>query len=267
MRTSRMTIHRASQRLGKKLLQNPAPLEKLPGQGKKHVTADGAMIHIRNEGWKEAQVGAVYEVDSKRRTEAIAYATSLGKRAELGHELYRLCGQPESNETKEMAFVSDAAKWLDEMQELNFPHATRIVDQWHAKEYIWDVTNQFYATGSKKAKQWGEAKVELLSLGKQNPLQRSLSHLRPRTAGQKEVLRNTKRYFRNHGHKMDYPRYEQMGFHIGSGVVEGACQHVIQSRFKRAGMRWSRNGAENLLALRGLHVNHQWQLLTDYQQN
>ena len=65
----------------------------------------------------------------------------------------------------------------------------------------------------------------------------------------------------------DYPCYQRKGFHIGSGVAEGACKHVIQSRFKRTGMRWSRPGAENLLALRNLHVNDHWELLQNYQQN
>lgn len=91
--------------------------------------------------------------------------------------------------------------------------------------------------------------------------------MQPRTKKQKEVLENAQRYFENHGHKMDYPRYEQMGFHIGSGVAEGACKHVIQGRFKKAGMRWSRAGIQNLLPLRSLHVNQQWDVLANCQRN
>jgi len=32
-------------------------------------------------------------------------------------------------------------------------------------------------------------------------------------------------------------------------------------------MRWSRQGAENLLALRSLHVNDEWEFLRNYQKN
>jgi hypothetical protein len=266
-KTGRMTIHRTAQVLGGKLKNNAPRICAPSGKGKKHVTADGALIHIRSEGWKEAQVGAVYHVNASRKGTDIVYTTGLGKRAALGDDLYNTSGAPEAHETRGTAFVSDAAKWLDEIKELHFPLATRIVDEWHAREYLWDVANHFYETGSQKAKLWGEEKVKQLKAGNQQTLRRSLSQMKPRTKTQKEVLKDTKRYFQNHGHKMDYPRYKKMGFHTGSGVAEGACKFVIQSRFKRAGMRWSRTGAENLLALRTLHVNQRWDLLKDYQRN
>jgi len=262
-----MTIHRSVQKLGSKLKEKAPELPRLSGVGKQHVTADGVMVNIREEGWKEAQVGAAYEVNESREATEIIYAMGLGERAQLGDKLYRLSGAPEAKETRGMAFVSDAASWLDEMQQLHFPHATRIVDQWHAREYVWNVANEFYGLGDKKAKEWGEAKVEKLKTGEQNSLQQSLNQMRPKTKKQKEVLENAQRYFENHGDKMDYPRYEEMGFHVGSGVAEGACKHVIQGRFKKAGMRWSRPGIKNLLPLRSLHVNQEWDILINYQRN
>ena len=42
---------------------------------------------------------------------------------------------------------------------------------------------------------------------------------------------------------------------VGSGSVEGACKHVIQARFKRAGMRWKRQGFLNVLELRLSRLN------------
>jgi hypothetical protein len=45
------------------------------------------------------------------------------------------------------------------------------------------------------------------------------------------------------------------GLAVGSGAAEGACKHVIQSRFKRAGMRWKQPGFLNVLALRIAHLN------------
>lgn len=266
-KTGAMTIHRTVQTLGEKVDQKPPEHAPLSGKGKKHVTADGVMIYIREEGWKEAQVGAVYEVDAAREATEILYTSALGKRETLGEELYRLAGSPEAKETEGMGFVSDAAKWLDEMQELLFPLAIRIVDQWHAREYVWDVANEFYGTGSRKAKEWGGEKVEELKAGNQAALQRAFSQMKSKTKKQREVLKDTTRCFRNHGGKMNYPHYVEMGFHIGSGVAEGACKHVIQSRFKRAGMRWSRPGAEKLMALRNLLVNRKWELLADYQRN
>jgi len=41
-----------------------------------------------------------------------------------------------------------------------------------------------------------------------------------------------------------------MGLMIGSGPVESACKVVVGQRLKQAGMRWTREGADAILALR-----------------
>lgn len=266
-KTGRMTIHRCVQSLGRKLQKDRPQLPALKDDGKTHVTADGTMIHIREEGWKEALVGAVYTVDEEREATEIHYTTRLGNRPALGEELYELAGRPEWKASEGIAFVADGANWIDEIQQMHFPLAIRIIDQWHVREYLWDVANEFYEQGSPKAQGWAKEKVRLLKRNKQQSLKQSLCRMAPSTKKQRELLSDTKRYFQNHGHQMNYPRYQKMGFHVGSGVAEGACKHVIQSRFKRAGMRWSRSGAGNLLALRNLHVNDQWALLSNYQLN
>lgn len=266
-KTGSMTIHRTAQALGQKLRQTPPAVVLAAPQDKRHVTADGAMIHIREEGWKEALVGAVYEVDESREATEIVYAARLGNRPALGEDLYRLAGQPESQASRGIAFVADGANWLDEIKELQFPFATRIIDQWHAREYLWGIANEFYEQGSPKAQAWAKEKIKLLKRNQQQSLKQSFCRMEPKTKKQREILSDTKQYFKNHGHQMNYPLYQRKGFHIGSGVAEGACKHVIQSRFKRAGMRWSRPGAENLLALRTLHINDKWDLLGNYQRN
>ena len=43
------------------------------------------------------------------------------------------------------------------------------------------------------------------------------------------------------------PRHR--GLAVGAGAVEGVCTHVMQSRFKRAGMRWKPPGLLHVLAL------------------
>ena len=266
-KTGGMTIHRTAQGLGQKIRQSPPEISLISEPNKRHVTADGAMIHIRGEGWKEALVGAVYEGDESREATEIVYAARLGNREALGHELYRLAGRPESEASQRMAFVADGANWLDEIKDLQFPLATRIIDQWHAREYLWNLSNEFYEQGSCKAQQWAKEKIHLLKKGRQRPLKQAFNGMVPKTRKQREILSNTKGYFENHGHQMNYPLYQKKGFHVGSGIAEGACKHVIQSRFKRSGMRWSRPGAENLLALRSLHVNDRWDLLGNYQRN
>lgn len=265
-----MTAHRVVQRLGAEMTDrkvSKAEAPKADGQTRQHVTADGVMIHIQKEGWKEAKVGSVYEVDRERKAKETVYTATVEDREVFGQKLYELAGEPEASETAAITFISDAAKWLDELQMLSFPLATRIIDFWHVTEYLWDVANAFYQEGTARAKQWAEEKVEKLRQGQVKLIQASLSQMKPRTQKQKEVLKAVQTYFQNHAHQMDYPRYEAMGLHIGSGIAEAACKFVIQTRFKRSGMRWSRAGAENLLRLRLAYLNDQWEELLEVMKN
>ena len=47
----------------------------------------------------------------------------------------------------------------------------------------------------------------------------------------------------------------------GSGVIEKMADLVVKKRMKRQGMRWSREGANNLLVLRAQYLNAQTQHL------
>ena len=46
---------------------------------------------------------------------------------------------------------------------------------------------------------------------------------------------------------MKYDEYLAAGYPIGSGVVEGACRHLVKDRMERAGMRWHPDGAQAML--------------------
>jgi hypothetical protein len=54
---------------------------------------------------------------------------------------------------------------------------------------------------------------------------------------------------------MAYDRYRAAGWDIGSGMVESACKHLIGTREKGPGMRWSDRGAQTVAAVRVLLFN------------
>ena len=65
-------------------------------------------------------------------------------------------------------------------------------------------------------------------------------------------------YLENQAHRMRYDEYLAAGYPIASGVIEGACRHVVVDRMERSGMRWIMNGAQSMLALRCIHINGDW---------
>ncbi len=73
--------------------------------------------------------------------------------------------------------------------------------------------------------------------------------------------------------KMHYDQYLAKGYPIATGFIEGVCRHVIKDRMERSGMRWSVQGAQDMLYLRcidadGLwkefHLLHQQKVLATY---
>ena len=65
-------------------------------------------------------------------------------------------------------------------------------------------------------------------------------------------------YFDNHKTRMHYDQYLAAGYPIASGVIEGACRHVVKDRLERAGMHWTIPGARAMLYLRCAAINGQW---------
>jgi hypothetical protein len=57
----------------------------------------------------------------------------------------------------------------------------------------------------------------------------------------------------------NYPAYLAMGLPIASGVIEGACRHLVQDRLGITGARWDLPGAEAMLRLRALHISGDWE--------
>jgi hypothetical protein len=62
-------------------------------------------------------------------------------------------------------------------------------------------------------------------------------------------------YFRNNLSRMDYDRYEEQGFPIGSGLVEESCKFVVGKRFKGNGMRWKKQDNTRVLRVRVEKLN------------
>ena len=65
-------------------------------------------------------------------------------------------------------------------------------------------------------------------------------------------------YFTAHADRMKYDEYLTAGLPIATGVIEGACRHLVKDRLERTGMRWSACGAQAMLNLRCLKASDAW---------
>lgn len=57
---------------------------------------------------------------------------------------------------------------------------------------------------------------------------------------------------------MRYDLYLAAGYPIATGVIEGACRHLVKDRLERTGMQWVLEGAQAMLDLRSIHLIGHW---------
>jgi len=188
------------------------------------------------------------------------WATLAGKDAALE----RLAGQVarrEGPQIQHRVALSDGAEALQDRIPHQFPTFTLVLDFIHADEKLWDVANSLFGETSAQRMPWVEGQT-LAMLSGQVPqvvteLQR-LAGLAETTLPQKTVLTQVANYFERNTAFMHYDQYLARGWPIASGVIEGACRHLVKDRCELSGMRWTKDGVENLLRLRAVAENGDW---------
>ena len=63
---------------------------------------------------------------------------------------------------------------------------------------------------------------------------------------------------------LHYDRYLAAGYPIATGVIEGACRHLVRDRMELTGARWRLVGAEAVLKLRGLRASGDFDAYWDF---
>jgi hypothetical protein len=152
----------------------------------------------------------------------------------------RFCQAPRT------AVLGDGAPWIWNIAEDQFPEAVQIVDRFHAKQHLSDLAKALYGPTAPRAAPWAERRKEELDTGKflalLNAIRRQVSH--------SEEARRCLHYFQTNRHRMRYPEFHAQGLCTSTGVVEAGCKVAIGTRLKRAGMHWTVQGSNAIIALR-----------------
>jgi len=120
----------------------------------------------------------------------------------------------------------------------------------------------FTARGVEEAEAFVETYLRKLLEGKVNRVIGGIRQMATKrgdlSKSKQEKLDQYLNYFAERREYMKYHEYLAAGYPIGSGVVEGACRHLVKDQMEQAGMRWRIAGAQAILSLRGLCVNEDW---------
>lgn len=230
-----------------------AEVDALEGQG--NVSTDGVMMLVRDEGWKEVKLTVwsqcAVSAEPERRVHLSRHSCQAGlwdadtmARYQYVEGLRR--GAPAC---ERLTSVNDAAAWILRITADNFPRAALIVDWPHAQGRVWQVAQSLFGEGTGAARQWAETQVARLWQGRGAEIVAALADF-PHS----EEARRAGGYFAEHLEHMDYGRYRDQGYPIGSGTVESGCKNYVQRRMKRSGRGWQRDTGQAMLsALSELH--------------
>ncbi len=158
--------------------------------------------------------------------------------------------------------LGDGAKWIWNIANQHFPHATQIVDYFHAREHLADLTKLLTPVLDDPAG-FEQHLVDALDLGDTPAITAAVDRLDlPQRAPDLVKPAATEvGYFTGNHHRMQYTDFKANGYYIGSGPVESACNTIVKQRAKRAGMHWTITGLDPVLALRTLHQSGREQIL------
>ncbi|CDN12460.1 hypothetical protein RintRC_1143 [Richelia intracellularis] len=106
-------------------------------------------------------------------------------------------------------------------------------------EYLWKAAFVFYYQTSTEAEAWVSKRLQLILKGKSSSVaagMRRSATLPKLTAQERKPLDTCARYLLNNAKYLKYDDYLNAGFPIATGVIEGACRHLIKDR--QDGYQW-----------------------------
>jgi hypothetical protein len=227
-----------------------------------------------------ATVASVYEVDSYQRTaeqimgldetETIrpkvrnkrVWASLRQSPAEVVEQLFAEAQRRDPlHERTWLVLVDGQEAQLGEVEMAIATHRVDTVviqDFVHALEYLWKAAYCFHADGTEEAEAWVQAHALALLKGKVSDVAAGMCRSATRknlSQEAREPVDKCANYLLKNKTRFDYATALTHGWPIATGIIEGACRHLVKDRMDLTGARWSLAGAEAVLHLRSLRAS------------
>lgn len=262
------------------------------GKGVPRLTPEPAVSAVRlgkgqkSARKKEAIVSCVYTlppwvrtpqevVDSLFKSKAQPYATARpggpqnkrwwatleGKEAAIAFTRKQMTPR-DTPAIRDRVALTDGSEPLQRQVQTQLPEFRLVLDIIHATEYLWEAANTLLGETALLRSEWVRTRTMQMLSGQTPSLIQELGQLAQEPdckAGTRSVLERVAGYYERNLAFMHYDVYLAAGWPIATGVIEGACRHLVKDRCELSGMRWSLSGAEALLNLRCVSDNGDWE--------
>ena len=142
-----------------------------------------------------------------------------------------------------------------------------IIDFIHVLEYLWKAAWSFFDKGDPKVEAWVLDRARRVLEGKAGTVAAGIR----RSATLRKLDKKARvgadacaKYLRNKKSMLRYDLYLASGMPIATGVIEGACRHLVNDRLGITGARWGLAGAEAMLRLRALRSSGHFDAYWDF---
>ncbi len=233
------------------------------------MSSDGCFISLRGKVWTEVKTVLVGEAQeqtapSKQRPQQEVKTVQLSYFACMSDAdtfIELATAELERRgvfQAQQVAAVADGAEWIQHLIDAHRADAVRILDFYHAAEYVSEIAALLSKAGTPLAESWVHEQLhELKHHGPTQVLEEVARLLKEHPEG--EHLETQVQSLQKRATHMQYPRFQQDGWPIGSGSVESSNTCLVHQRLKGAGMHWEGRNVNPLLALRTAVANDRWE--------
>jgi len=148
---------------------------------------------------------------------------------------------------------------LEQLAEASGIELTIVLDLFHVLEYLWKAAHALEKEGSTALEQWVLERLLEILRGRASHVAAGMRRSATRRhlpMKQRAPVDRCANYLLYYKHYLAYDQYLAAGLPIASGVIEGACRHLVKDRLGRTGARWRLSGAEAVLRLRALRTSN-----------
>ena len=238
-----------------------------------YVQTDGAALNTRSKDkngstWRENKLGLVFSSDNIRywtdakgkrqhrilKREYVSYVGGI----DVFKWLLLSCAVRNGyGKYRKIVVLGDGATWIRNMVDELYPDAQQILDFFHLSENVYEFAKALFKMDEVRYRPWAENLCERLKAGKYKDVLRDLLKYKKNPPPNSKV--NLYEYIENNIDNIDYAKYQQKGYFIGSGAIESGNRLVLQQRLKQPGMRWNEYTAQPLLTLRAKYESGLWE--------
>ena len=186
-------------------------------------------------------------------------AEQISQRRSAGQVLVRLCDGQES-----LWRVADVCLgWEDKDDgQKRLENVVDVLDVIHVSGYVWSAGRALYGKDESSVESFVRDRLLRILQGEAEGVIHGIRRMATGRGLYGQKLKDVKtacNYLKNNLERMRYDEYLAAGYPIASGVIEGACRHLVKDRMERTGMRWREPSAGAMLFVRALEVTGLWE--------